>query len=70
MLQEMSSFVVLFALALCVVNGETPPTEGKKGEEDFVEKQYGVRYADTCEVCKYLVTELDAELQLTGRCSR
>ncbi|XP_003739260.1 protein canopy 4 [Galendromus occidentalis] len=59
--------VLIFPVIVGLLIGRILGTENKKGEEDFVEKQYGVRYADTCEVCKYLVTELDAELQLTGK---
>jgi len=40
---------------------------GKRKGEDFLEEKYGVRYADRCEVCKYMVAELDASLLQTGR---
>lgn len=63
----MPRFLVISAVVLSFLNGGCLAEGGKKGDEDFVEKQYGVRYADTCEVCKYLVTELDAELTLTGK---
>ncbi|OQR75235.1 protein canopy3-like [Tropilaelaps mercedesae] len=62
--------IVLLACVICLPNalmGKQQNNKGTKGETDFTEKEYGVRYADTCEVCKYLVTELDAELLVTGR---
>ncbi|XP_022654402.1 protein canopy 4-like isoform X2 [Varroa jacobsoni] len=58
---------LLIAISVVAASTETDGTKGPKGETDFVEKEYGVRYADTCEVCKYLVTELDLELQATGK---
>lgn len=63
---KMRVLFLLIAISVVAASTETDGTKGPKGETDFVEKEYGVRYADTCEVCKYLVTELDLELQATG----
>lgn len=47
---------VLFALNICIaVNGS------------IEEEQHGVVYANRCEACKILATELEARLEETGR---
>jgi len=36
-------------------------------DKSFEEEQYGVKYADICEVCKYLSIELNQRLSETGK---
>ncbi|XP_067123972.1 protein canopy homolog 3 isoform X2 [Centruroides vittatus] len=37
------------------------------GEESIEEEEYGVKYASSCEVCKYVVVELENRLKETGK---
>ncbi|XP_074604763.1 FGF signaling regulator protein canopy b [Brevipalpus obovatus] len=36
-------------------------------EKDVIEEKYGVKYADSCEVCKFFVTEFESRLEETGK---
>jgi len=38
-----------------------------KDDKSFEEEAYGVKYANDCEVCKYLVIELEGRLQKTAK---
>jgi len=57
-----SLFTITFICVLpvcCKVNGDKP--------ESPEEELYGVKYAQDCEVCKYVVVELENRLSETGR---
>lgn len=58
------TFVIIFS-TFCI------PTYGKEEHEAETEspeeEMYGVKYAGHCEVCKYLVVELENRLSETGR---
>ncbi|CAG2108074.1 unnamed protein product [Medioppia subpectinata] len=40
---------------------------GANGDKSFEEEVYGVKYANECEVCKYLVIELEGRLEKTAK---
>lgn len=49
------SFIILINLLIGYITCETP------------EEEQGVRYADKCEACKFLATELQDRLTETGK---
>ncbi|GFT17602.1 protein canopy homolog 4 [Trichonephila clavipes] len=46
-----------------IINGN----DDEKDSESIEEEMYGVKYAKNCEVCKYLVVELETRLSETGK---
>lgn len=55
------SFVILLSLLLGAFG------QIVQNEEKIMEEEHGVVYANPCEACKILATELEARLSETGR---
>ncbi|XP_054707377.1 protein canopy 4-like [Uloborus diversus] len=64
---KVSSFLMCIAYIFYYFNPSYGNDPEEKKSESFEEEKYGVKYAGECEVCKYLVVELENRLSETGK---
>ena len=57
----------LVALLLLLMQYKLTNTQTE--DSDLAEKEYGVKYANTCEVCKFLAIELESRFRQLGQTS-